>query len=153
MCVVHCDWDRVRLERDHDKTFSILDMNPSDLFLNVLQQAVQVTQTPLFSYQGQPKNKKQETHEQEKDSRLFSPRLGPSLGNWAEPPQWSLLCPPTHLPRRVQLGDPSQAPTKCPEISVNRGPPLASEENVFSSPEPLEGGHPSWPQFRSLGGG
>lgn len=76
--------------------------NPSDLFLNVLQpplhwQAVQGTQTPLFSYQGQPKNKKQETHEQEKDSRLFLPRLVPSLGNWAEPPP-VVPAVPAHTP-------------------------------------------------------
>ena len=46
--VVHCDWGRGRLQKEHYRTSSILGLNPSHLFWNVLQSL------SFLSYQGRP---------------------------------------------------------------------------------------------------
>lgn len=46
--VVHCDWGRGRLQKEHYRTFSILGLKPSHLFWNVLQSL------SFLSYQGRP---------------------------------------------------------------------------------------------------
>ena len=111
---------------------------------------------PPFSHtRVDPRTRNKKPRNKKRTPAFSCPDLCQVLGTGLSRPQWSLLCPPTHLPRRVQPGAPFTGTDKAPgdQLSVNRGPPLATEENVFSSPEPLEGGPPSWPQFRSLGGG
>ena len=121
--VVHCDWGRGRQQEEHYRTFSILDLNPSHLFWNVLQSL------PFFSYQGRPTD-------------TSCPDSCQVLGSGVSYHHPSLPHLPTHLPRRVQPGCEPQAPARRPGVNrsrVNRGPPLATKETILSSPEPLEG--------------
>lgn len=99
---VHCDWGRGRLQKEHYRTFSILDLNPSHLFWNVLQSL------PSFSYYGRPTD-------------TSCPDLCQVLGSGLSYCHPSLPYLPTHLPRRVQPGCSPQAPRKVPGGQLNEG--------------------------------